>query len=73
MLGSTTYMHGDMMVFRNGTVVKQEPKSLFCNVPDRPDHAHGFMWDEGFQQHLVSVWNADLTYEIITSWFDTVD
>jgi hypothetical protein len=31
------------------------------------------MWDEGFQQHLVSVWNMNLTYEIITSWFDQTD
>ena len=48
MLGSMTYMYGDRMVFENGTVVKQNATSLFTGVPDRPDHARGFMWDEGF-------------------------
>ena len=73
MLGSMTYMHGDSMVLRNGTVVKLDPKSLICIVPDRPDHPQGFMWDEGFHQHLISVWNINLTQQIITSWFNTID
>jgi len=71
MLGSMTYSYGDRMIFDdNGQVVSEEPTSLFAVVPDRPDHAHAFMWDEGFQQHLVSVWNLNLTMEIISSWFD---
>lgn len=71
MLGSMTYSYGDRMIFDdNGQVVSEEPTSLFAVVPDRPDHAHAFMWDEGFQQHLVSVWNLNLTMEIIASWFN---
>ena len=73
MLGSMTYMHGDRMIFKNGTVVKEANSTLFAVVPDRPDHAHGFMWDEGFHQHLISVWNMNLTMDIIESWFNQTD
>ena len=69
MLGSVTYMYGNRMIFENGKIVTLEPSELFTGVPDRPDHARGFMCDEGFHNHLISVWNLDLTEEIISSWF----
>lgn len=69
MLGSMSYMHGDRMVLKDGLVVKEPNATLFTGVPDRPDHARGFMWDEGFHQHLISVWDMNLTMEIIESWF----
>jgi mannosyl-oligosaccharide glucosidase len=31
------------------------------------------MWDEGFHNHLIAVWNMELTEEIISSWFATTD
>jgi len=71
MLGSIAYMYGDRMVYEDSVVVKQEPISLFTGIPDRPDHGRGFMWDEGFHQHLISVWNMELTEEILASWFAT--
>ena len=73
MLGSMVYMHGDRMIFKDNKVVKEADSTLFAVVPDRPDHAHGFMWDEGFQQHLISYWNMDLTIDIIESWFNQTD
>ena len=73
MLGSMSYMHGDRMVLQDGMVVKEANATLFTGVPDRPDHARGFMWDEGFHQHLISVWNMNLTMEIISSWFSQAD
>ena len=62
MLGSMAYMHGDRMIFDDGKVIKQSPTSLFTAIPDTPDHARGFMWDEGFHQHLISLWNLNVTY-----------
>jgi len=73
MLGSIAYMYGDRLVYKEGKVVSQTPTSLFTGIPDRPDHGRGFMWDEGFHQHLISAWNMNLTQEIITSWFNTID
>ena len=73
MLGSIAYMYGDRMIYKDGKVVKQEPTHLFTGIPDRPDHGRGFMWDEGFHQHLISVWDMNLTQQIIASWFATTD
>lgn len=73
MLGSIAYMYGDRMVFENDAVVKQPATHLFTGIPDRPDHSRGFMWDEGFHQHLISVWDIEFTYEIIESWFNVTD
>jgi mannosyl-oligosaccharide glucosidase len=61
MLGSIAYMYGDRMIFDGNKVVVEEPTSLFTGIPDRPNHAHGFIWDEGFHNHLISVWNMNLT------------
>jgi mannosyl-oligosaccharide glucosidase len=73
MLGSIAYMHGDRMVYKDGKVISEPPTNLFTAIPDRADHGRGFMWDEGFHQHLISVWDLDLTKQIIASWFATTD
>lgn len=66
-------MYGDWMIFEGEEIVTKAPRSLFTATPDKPDHARGFMWDEGFHNHLISVWNLNLTMEIITSWFNSTD
>ena len=44
-----SYLYGDRQIFDDkGKIVSTPPTSLFAVVPDRPDHAHPFMWDEGF-------------------------
>ena len=73
MFGSIVYMHGDRMIYRDGSVVREEPAGLFTGVTDRLDHGRGFLWDEGFHQHLVSAWDMDVTKEIVASWFATAD
>ena len=73
MLGSMAYMHGDRMIFKDGKVIKEAESTLIAVVPDRQDHAHGFMWDEGFHQHLISMWNMNLTMDIVESWFNQTD
>lgn len=74
MLGSQSYMYGDRQLLTDdGHVVSQGPTYLFAIVPDRPNHAQGFAWDEGFHQHLVSLWDPAISYEIVSSWFQQVD
>mmetsp|Transcript_63413 Transcript_63413/g.87598 ORF Transcript_63413/g.87598 Transcript_63413/m.87598 type:complete len:102 (-) Transcript_63413:1022-1327(-) len=75
MLGSIAYMYGDRMIFNSsdGNVITQPETYLFTGVPDRPDHGRGFMWDEGFHNHLISAWNMNITQEIIAAWFATTD
>jgi mannosyl-oligosaccharide glucosidase len=73
MLGSIAYMYGDRMIFDGNKVILEKPTSLFTGIPDRPNHGRGFMWDEGFHNHLISAWDMDLTEQIISSWFATTD
>jgi hypothetical protein len=54
LLGSATFMHGDRQLYivENDTIISQEPTSMLVMVPDRPDHAQGYLWDEGFSSTL---------------------
>lgn len=49
------------------------PYELFTSIPSRPFFPRGFLWDEGFHLLPVIDWDADLTLEIIKSWFSLVD
>ena len=73
MLGSMTYMYGTQMILEDKKIVFQPPTSLFTAVPSKPNFSHGFLWDEGFHQHLISVWDLQITYDVVTSWFNTID
>jgi mannosyl-oligosaccharide glucosidase len=68
-------MHGDrqLHIEENDTIVSQKPTSMLVMVPDRPDHAQGYLWDEGFQQHLVNLWALDATLQVLTSWWNQAD
>ncbi|KAJ2161219.1 Processing alpha glucosidase I [Coemansia sp. RSA 552] len=50
-----------------------EPYSLFAIAPSRPFFPRGFLWDEGFQQLLLSQWDADMSLDIVRSWYGTMD
>lgn len=75
LLGSATFMHGDRQLYivENDTIISTEPTSMLVMVPDRPDHAQGYLWDEGFQQHLVSLWDLNTTLQVLTSWWNQTD
>jgi mannosyl-oligosaccharide glucosidase len=49
------------------------PSELFTSIPSRPFFPRGFLWDEGFHLLPVIDWDADLTLEIIKSWFQLMD
>ncbi|KAJ2347145.1 Processing alpha glucosidase I, partial [Coemansia sp. RSA 2618] len=50
-----------------------EPYSLFAVAPSRPFFPRGFLWDEGFHQLLLGRWDADLSMDILRSWYRTMD
>ncbi|KHO00357.1 glucosidase I [Metarhizium album ARSEF 1941] len=49
------------------------PYELFTSVPSRPFFPRGFLWDEGFHLIPIADWDIDLTLEVITSWYNTMD
>ncbi|KAI8912787.1 glycoside hydrolase [Gorgonomyces haynaldii] len=49
------------------------PFSLFTGVPSRPFFPRGFLWDSGFDDHLISEWNADISRDILSHWAMLID
>lgn len=56
------------------TNAKEEgPSALLTTVPSRPFFPRGFYWDEGFNLIPILEYDADLSLEILKSWFALID
>jgi mannosyl-oligosaccharide glucosidase len=49
------------------------PFSLFTGVPSRPFFPRGFLWDSGFDHHLIEVFDTQVSLEIIKNWVTLID
>lgn len=52
---------------------EEGPFELLTTVPSRPFFPRGFYWDEGFNLIPILEYDADLSLEILKSWFALID
>lgn len=55
------------------TAAEEGPTELLTTVPSRPFFPRGFYWDEGFNLIPLLEYDADLSLEILKSWFALID
>ncbi|GIL64528.1 hypothetical protein Vafri_18422 [Volvox africanus] len=76
LLGSVGYFYGSSLVRVGGPDAKPQPywpAPLFTAVPSRSFFPRGFLWDEGFHQLLVQIWDPQLSRDIIAHWLDLMN
>lgn len=49
------------------------PFSLFTGVPSRPFFPRGFLWDSGFDHHLIEAFDTQVSLDIIKNWVALID
>lgn len=75
MLGGIGYFYGSSLV---QSVYNKEPVNyweapLYTGVPSRPFFPRGFLWDEGFHNLLISMWDQEISKDIIGHWMDLMN
>ena len=75
MLGGIGYFYGASLVKSrfNEEPVNYWEAPLYTAVPSRPFFPRGFLWDEGFHNLLISMWDADISKDIIGHWMDLMN
>ncbi len=69
------YMSGQLQILNlnSSSVIISNKTELLTIGPDKTSHSRGFMWDEGFQQRILSLWNLESSLIILSNWFSNVD
>lgn len=74
MIGGIGHFHGrgKVQMSPSEPVRESEVSTLLSTVPSRSFFPRGFLWDEGFHQHLVQAWDEGLSRDILSSWFQQI-
>ena len=69
------YMNGNLQILdlNDKSVKLSRPLELLTIGPDKTSHSRGFMWDEGFQEKILSLWNMNMSLRIVNNWFQNID
>ncbi|CAG2233051.1 MOGS [Mytilus edulis] len=75
LLGEISYFHGSSLVKskHNKKPIDYWSSSLYTSIPSRSSFPRGFLWNAGFDNILISLWNSTISEEIISSWLDLVN
>lgn len=75
LLGGISYFSGQSLVSKPNQNIPDQywPTNLYTAVPSRSFFPRGFLWDEGFHNLLIARWNANLTIDILSHWFDMLN
>ncbi|GFR99127.1 mannosyl-oligosaccharide glucosidase [Elysia marginata] len=75
MLGGIGYFYGSSLVKSryNTEPINYWEAPLYTAVPSRPFFPRGFLWDEGFHNMLIRMWNSDISKDIIGHWMDLMN
>jgi len=75
LIGGIGYFHGKSIVRAGG-----EPKprlywesALYTAVPSRSFFPRGFLWDEGFHELMINIWDSSITMDVIAHWLDLMN
>lgn len=70
LVGGIGYFYGASKL-SNGNVAPIAP--LYTAVPSRSFFPRGFLWDEGFHQTLLALWDKEISKDVIAHWLDRMD
>ncbi|XP_052066310.1 mannosyl-oligosaccharide glucosidase-like [Mytilus californianus] len=75
LLGEISYFYGSSRV---KSVFNKEPidywsAPLYTSIPSRSIFPRGFLWNVGFDNLLISLWNSKISEEIIAYWLDLLN
>lgn len=71
LLGEISYFYGSSIVkSRDSKPIENWPSSLYTSIPSRSVFPRGFLWNVGFDNLLISLWNSTISENIIAHWLD---
>jgi len=70
LIGGIGYFHGPSIVHEEG---EQPPASIYTAVPSRSFFPRGFLWDEGFHELVISVWDLHISLDVLSHWLHRMD
>jgi mannosyl-oligosaccharide glucosidase len=80
LLGGIGYFYGRNRIWKQPVKEGEQPwyfspneRGLLTATPSRGYFPRGFLWDEGFHQLVIGLWDAELSRDMIASWLNLQD
>ncbi|XP_071123480.1 mannosyl-oligosaccharide glucosidase-like [Mytilus edulis] len=79
LLGEISYFYGSSLVKSdfnekyNIDPLSYWPAALYTSIPSRTFFPRGFLWNVGFDNLLISLWDPKITEDIIAHWLDLLN